>query len=530
MAANQPEAGTGETVAREFTAEMSVAEIVRACPTARRVFDRHGLMGCGGEHGPAESLGFFAAVHNVDFDALLQELNIEIRNGAQEPYTYQESLGDFIYRRFFKAAIVIILTIGGLWGALNLLQIAQGASFLQVRLVPAIQAHAHAMIFGWLGLFVMGFAYQSFPRFKYVQLWRPDLANMTLYLVLIGIASRAGAEMLQPMPVGVGLGILAAAVEFAAIALLIVILIKTARQSVEPHQPYEKFIFGALFWFIAQAIISDVLFFAKATAVGLDQLVMRIALIDGPLRDIQLLGFGALIIAGVSQRFVPAVYGLGKPRRDRQTLIFWLINASLALDVASYELFFSTGNLYFSIGLELAFALMAVWAMLLAKQVRVFARARETDRSLKFIRAAYAWLLVSGAMLPLFLVYGVVTHQGFSHSFLGAYRHAYTVGFVSLMIMGVASRVVPILAGVDFKRISSLWGPFILINTGCAGRVVLQILSDFFPRTAFPLVGLTGFIEVAAIAWWGVELWHTMNLSRTHRAQLLRGPLPVAVR
>ena len=529
MATGTPQANPGQFIT-EFTATTNVAEIVKACPTARRIFDKHGLKGCGGEHGPAESLAFFAAVHNVDVDALIQELNAELRNPTKTEYVFQESLGDFIYRRFFKAAIVIVLSIGGLWGALNLWQIAQGGSFLQVRLVPAIQAHAHAMIFGWMGLFVMGFAYQSFPRFKYVSLWRPDLANMTLYLMLIGIASRVGAEMLQPMPIGIGLGILAAATELAAISMFIVIIMKTSRQSVEPHQTYEKFIFGAFFWFFAQAIVSDALFFAKATAASLDQLVMRIALIDGPLRDIQLLGFGALIIAGVSQRFVPVVYGLGKPRHDRQSLIFWLINGSLVLDIVSYLALFSTGNLYFSAGLELAFVLMAVWAVLLVMQIRVFAHTDGTDRSLKFIRAAYTWLLIAGAMLPFFLVYGVLTHRGFSHSFMGAYRHAYTVGFVSLMILGVASRVVPILAGVDSKSVGSLWGPFMLINVGCAGRMVLQVLTDFFPGTAFPLVGLTGFLEVAAIAWWGVELWRTMNLARTHRAQLLGAPLPVEAR
>jgi len=53
------------------------------------------------------------------------------------------------------------------------------------------------------------------------------------------------------------------------------------------------------------------------------------------------------------------------------------------------------------------------------------------------------------------------------------------------------------------------------------------ILTDSYQR-GFRLVGVTGFIEVTALAWWGVELWHTMNLSRTHRAQLLRAPLPVA--
>jgi hypothetical protein len=514
----------------EITKTTTVAEVVQACPTARRVLDRHGLKGCGGEHGPKESLDFFAAVHQVDVEALVQELNAEMQNPSGQEYVYRESLGDYIYRRFFKAGIVVVLSLGALWGAINLWQIARGGTFLELHLVPAIQAHAHAMIFGWVGLFVMGFAYQSFPRFKYVTLWRPDLANLTLYLMLIGIVSRAGAEMLQPMPVGVGLGILAAGTELAAILIFITIIMKTARQSVEPRNPYEKFIFGALFWFFVQAIFSDLFFFAKVTAVTEQQLVMRIALLDGPLRDIQLFGFAALIIAGVSQRFVPTVYGLGKPRRDRQTLIFYLINGALLLDVASYVLFFSTGKTYFAAGLELSYFLMVAWAVLLIRQLRVFAPTSQPDRSLKFIRAAYTWLVFAMAMLPFLILYGVLMHQGFSHTFMGSHRHAYTVGFISMMIMGVASRVVPILAGVDSERVSRLWGPFILLNVGCSGRVLLQVLTDFIPAMAFPLVGLTGFIEVIVLTWWGVELWHTMNFARTRRSKLLGASLPVLAR
>jgi len=501
----------------EITKLTTVAEVVKTCPTARKIFDKHGLKGCGGANGPRESLGFFAAVHQVDVEALVQELNAEMRNPFPGQYVYQESLGDYIYRRFFKAGIAIVLSIGAFWGAVNLWQIAQGGTFLELHLVPAIQAHAHAMIFGWVGLFVMGFAYQSFPRFKFVALWRPDLANLTLYLMLIGIVSRVAAEMLQPLPVGVGLGILAAGTELAAISIFIIIILKTGRQSVEPRNPYEKFIFGAFFWFFAQAILSDVFFFAKVTAASQEQLVRRIALLDGPLRDIQLFGFAALIIAGVSQRFVPTVYGLGKPARDRQTLIFWLINGALLADVTSYVLFFSTGNLYFTAGLEASYVLMVVWAVLLVRQLRVFAPTSQPDRSLKFIRAAYAWLLFAMAMLPFLILYCVLTHQGFSHTFMGSHRHAYTVGFISMMILGVASRVVPILAGADPDRISRLWGPFILLNVGCAGRVLLQVLTDFFPATAFPLVGLTGFVEVLALGWWGVELWKMMNLSRANR-------------
>ncbi len=514
----------------QITKLTSVAEIVKRCPTARRIFDKYGLKGCGGEYGPTEPLAFFAAVHKVNVDALVAELNAEMANPTPDQYVYQESLGDYIYRRFFKAAIVIMLSIGGLWGAVNLLQIALGANFLQVRLIPAIHAHAHAMIFGWVGLFVMGFAYQSFPRFKYVTLWRPDLANLTLALMLIGIVSRGAAELLQPMPVGIGLGILAAASEFAAISLFVLIILKTARQSIEPHNPYEKFIFGALFWFLAQALLSDFFFFAKATAATPEEFIRRMALIDGPLRDFQLFGFATLIIAGVSQRFVPAVYCLGNPKHDRQSLIFWLINGSLVVAVASYVLLLSTGNLLFAGGLELAYLLMVLWAALLVIQLRIFGKTAEPDRSWKFIRAAYAWLLFAMAMLPFFMVYGVLKHQGFAHSYMGAHRHAFTVGFISLMILGVSARVVPILAGVDAKEVSALWGPFILLNVGCAGRVGLQILTDFLPRVAYPLVGLTGFVEVAALAWWGVELWHTMNLSKTHRAKVLGAPLPALIK
>ncbi|MGA2458866.1 MAG: hypothetical protein ABSF85_14955, partial [Terriglobales bacterium] len=163
----------------KITGNTSVAEIVKLCPNARRIFDRHGLKGCGGEHGPSEPLAFFAAVHQANVDELLREINTELESPSSQPYVYKETLQDYIYRRFFKAGVAIVLTVGCLWGAINLLQIALGKSFLQLRLLSSIHAHAHAMIFGWVGMFVMGFAYQSFPRFKNTTLWRPGLANLS---------------------------------------------------------------------------------------------------------------------------------------------------------------------------------------------------------------------------------------------------------------------------------------------------------------------------------------------------------------
>ena len=162
--------------------------------------------------------------------------------------------------------------------------------------------------------------------------------------------------------------------------------------------------------------------------------------------------------------------------------------------------------------------------------VRCFRNPTQPDRTFKFVRAAYLWLLISCAMMPFFPLYGVLTHQVFAHTFMGSHRHAFTVGFISMMILGVSSRVVPILAGVDAKQLNSLWAPFILFNVGCAGRVLLQVLTDFVPSLAYPLIGFTGFIELTALAWWGVELWRTMNTARKGQKPSFVMPFPAPVR
>jgi hypothetical protein len=510
----------------KITAEMSVAQALQIDPRLREVFDRHGLKGCGGENGPAESIAFLAAVHQIDAGPLLREVNQQPPD-SKPAYVYEERPADIIYRRFFKAAIVTVLSVGCMWGAINLLQIAMGHSFLQLQLLPAIHAHAQAMISGWVGLFVMGFAYQSFPRFKNTTLWRPEVAQASFYWLIFGVVGRIIGELTAPAPTARLFGVLGFGLEMMAGAAFVTVLLKTARQSLEPRAKYEKFILASLFWFLLQIPLSYVLFFAKLLAVNERQLVMRIALIDGPLREIQLLGFATLIIAGVSQRFVPQVYGLTSPRRNYEKSIFWIINGSLILNIASYVLLLLTFNPLFAIPLEISYLAMPVWAVLLTRQIGIFSKPQRPDRSFKFIRAAYVWLLVAAVMLPLFPAYSALTHQLFAHSWMGAYRHAFTVGFISMMILGVSSRVVPILAGVDGDTLTRLWGPFVLIIVGNAGRVTLQILTDWAPKIAYPLVGFTGFIEVIALAWWGVHLWRVMNMAATLRPRVLTTHAPV---
>lgn len=92
--------------------ETSVAETLRNCPSARRILDRHGLKGCGGKESPSESLSFFATVHQINLDELIREINGEMQNPSPQPCAYKETLPDYIYRRFFKAGVLTVLTVG----------------------------------------------------------------------------------------------------------------------------------------------------------------------------------------------------------------------------------------------------------------------------------------------------------------------------------------------------------------------------------------------------------------------------------
>ncbi len=87
-----------------------------------------------------------------------------------------------------------------------------------------------------------------------------------------------------------------------------------------------------------------------------------------------------------------------------------------------------------------------------------------------------------------------------------------------------------ILAGIDAKRMNTLWAPFVLFNVGCAGRVALQVLTDFIPNVAYPLIGFTGFVELFALLWWGIALWRTMNLAAKGRPSSMTVPFPMPAR
>ena len=89
-----------------------------------------------------------------------------------------------------------------------------------------------------------------------------------------------------------------------------------------------------------------------------------------------------------------------------------------------------------------------------------------------FVRAAYGWLLIAAALGA-----AAVLWDG-SGGIWGASRHAFTVGFVSVMVFSIGQRVLP-----AFAAMGPLWSPRLMfaglsmLTAGCVLRVGSEIIA-----------------------------------------------------
>ena len=510
-------ADNNQPITLPITADHLISDVVSGYPSTRAVFDRYGLHGCGGQFGPFERIGWFARLHEVSIEKLLSELNQE----AKSPHPaakFSPSIADTIYRPFFLAGIVTVLTLGCVWGAINLLTIGLRGSFSQVN-YSWVLAHAHAMVFGFVGFFIMGFAYQAIPRLKHAKLWRPRIAFSTLPLMASGILLQTLAHLLSPP--SLSLEVIASAIQLVAVIIFSVVMVRTIRESKRPEM-YDRFVYAALGWFLVAAIANPMIFKLFELAGNHQQLLFNLATFNIPYRDVELLGVATVMILGVSLRFLPHAYGLREPSRPWVSFLFWGVNGSIIAGVALFIGGMISGNHWLLLLQWLTAIVLLVIAVGTPVQYQLFRSVTESerDRGLKFIRIAYVWFIVATAMLvftPIynFAIYMPVTgsHVPFSHAYFGAYRHALTVGFIMMMIVGVSSKVVPTLSGVDLRRANSLWPSFLLLNLGNLTRVSFQIATDFSPG-AYRVMGVSGFIEVVGLSLWGYELFSNMRAGK----------------
>ncbi|PYQ61940.1 MAG: hypothetical protein DMF53_14240 [Acidobacteria bacterium] len=405
-----------------------------------------------------------------------------------------------LHRPFFLTGIAVTLTAGATWGAILLLRIAQSRSFTEPSIF-AVNAHGQAQIYGWVGLFVLGFAYQMFPRFQGIPLPWPRLAFLSLGLMTGGIVARSFGEAPRIAPLALAGG----AAQLAAVLLFATVMVRTLRAPGWPRGAHEPYVLAAVAWFVIGTAF-DLFHLARLLAAPDAKTVLaQVATFQLPLRDLQIHGLAMMMIFGVSLWYLPKLVGSAPPSERRARALWLPLQLALIGEVVLFITFMRTRQMPWVFAMWGADVLFALCAAALVLDLHLFRPVRFPDRSLKFLRAAQIWLLLSLAMRVAAPFWAALLGKGFSHAWYGATRHAVTVGFISLTIVGVSSRLMPMLAGLDPRKLTTLRAPFLLLNLGCAMRVLFQVATDLTPR-AFPLAGISGVLEVTGLTIWGFHL------------------------
>lgn len=405
-----------------------------------------------------------------------------------------------LHHQYFAAAIATVLTVGASWGVWLLVQVGVAGRFTGVSLQD-VNAHGQAQIDGWVGLFIMGFALQMFPPVWHVRLAGRRWRLVPLAAMLAGVVIRSVAMSVPLGALGPPLALAGSALQIAATALFAGMMILTFRRSLEPVHPWMGFVFLAVACFVAQALFDGWHTWRTQMAPSREALLAQVATFQAPLRDLQVHGLALCMILAVSQRFFPPFLGIPETRSRTGWLALGGIGLGLALESTLFVLYRLTGDHRWAAGLYLGWVLLAAGAVMLVWPWRLWRAPARNARSATFIRLAYAWLGLSLVMLLLLPVYQMVSGLPFSHAYYGAIRHAVTVGFVSQMIVGVSTLVVPLI-----PRTATLRPTLILLNLGCFLRVSLQVASDWTPG-AFRVIGASGMLELLALALWAVVLW-----------------------
>jgi hypothetical protein len=180
------------------------------------------------------------------------------------------------------------------------------------------------------------------------------------------------------------------------------------------------------------------------------------------------------------------------------------------VNMPAYYIF---NSLYFTSGcLEFVFILLFFYNLNILTKPEVDFSGMEIEKSYeKFVWAGIVWLVFAETAALIF-TFSEAAGTPVSHALIGAYRHAVTVGFITMLIFGFASRIIPISQGIKLHSYTLLTKIFILINVGCAIRVIFQpVAVHTGSAPAFLLMGISGFIESLAILLFGINIWRTIN-------------------
>ena len=494
---------------------MSVREILTRFPSAEAVFEQHGLLGCGGPNGPREPVGFFARVHRVSPDLLIRELNEHLASQTTAPAPPVKSApGMVVYPIFLVTSLAIAIVAGFTTGVVALAMASLGWSLPGVNWLLLVQTHGRFQLYGWAGLFVFGVAYHVVPRFVTTPIAHPGLARASYWLAVIGLGLSV-AQMIVGGAIGFfhvvfSLGILL--LLLAAVSYAIVVW-STVRASAQPISLPISFVLAAALWLILGLVLELVEGALSAPGEPIQPAIEEAGL------EAVLEGFFVVTALGVSLRTLPVFAGLAATRERVLPWVFGATQVGLVLLVSGAFLAgdlndVRTGQIVACIGALILLVAVAtyVWAINLFSRAGLPIAEMGTGRGwARAIRLAYLFLLIGLALQAEASVGAALTGAPIPWGTLGAARHAFALGFVTLMIVGMASRVIPVFAGKPLWKAWLVDLAAALIGGSVLLRVPIEVLAPYGSSvTTDALLAATGPLALAGLIIFALNFSVTM--------------------
>jgi uncharacterized protein involved in response to NO len=445
---------------------------------------------------------------------------------------------------FVYAALGVTLSAGFGYAAVLGVSFGFGHS-LGAWWTPLVQTHGHAQLWGWTGLFIIGVSLYFAPRLVGAPLRHARLSPWVCWLAATGILVRAVAQPLcavyregtMNVLLRCGLGGSAVA-EAAAIGGYTAMLFFTLRsahpmKNQEGVQSFRFYLIPVMFGWVCTTLLSSGLTLAAAFA--------NTPVVNIPGTTIAVSLYLGLVLLPVTMIFsirtFPLYLRLPRPQRPIQTVGllylagFWIELLGLLMQTATGDTVFServagAGKtmkgamlLWFVWKLDILLRRKAPWTVERVEQVVRHIRRQprehlpdygEFGRFERLLYSAYVWLVVGAAMD---IANGLGALAGWPVRIpADAVRHVYLAGFVSLLLLGMAPRMIPGFMhrrAPAYPRLVDLtcW----LGNLAAVCRVVPALMpagmeahspgSAGAPGTMLGLSGIAGWLAVLALAW-----------------------------
>lgn len=400
--------------------------------------------------------------------------------------------------------------------------------------LPMVQAHGHAQLFGWVGLFILAVGFYFLPRLRGAPLARPTWVPWIAALMVAGIVLRAAGQITMgfrpvgPASAAARLGLaLAGLLEAGGATLALALLLATirhgpplrSRRGLWRTAPLLGMAFAS-FWLAA--ILSGVL--ALTMAAGGAPILP--ASWDGAIVHLMLAGFIVPMTMAFSVQTLPLFLRLPAPSPRALGAIIVSYSIALPLHIVGLildlprigglgALLMGASLLAFIVVLDVLTRLRAPWTV--NRKLQPGPQRRQTRPGLPdygeygrfewLVYSAYGWL----GLASLLLVFdGALTLSGRPTPVSAdAARHAIALGFVTLLIFGMAVRMLPGFTGTSLasRRLVDLLA--LLGNAAALARVLPRLIPGLPAASA--LLGLSGLIGWLAVVLFAAELWLTFG-------------------